>query len=161
MFKKIYQGTSNPGKIVGGQQAANGNWGWQVAMKYNGGFTCGGSLINENWVLTAAHCVYGRSTPSLYTFDAGINSRFTVNAWSKTNLRVSKIIMHPSYNPNLITNDIALMKLAVLIFVVILKLKLKFFLIYLILIRHQSLLIPSITDLFQYVFQQLLLTQQA
>jgi len=105
-------GTNNPGKIVGGTPAANGNWGWQVAMKYNGGFTCGGSLINANWVLTAAHCVYGRSTPSLFSFDAGINSRLTANSWSKLNLRVSKIVMHPSYNPNQITNDIALMKLS-------------------------------------------------
>jgi len=106
-------GTSQPYKIVGGSAAEKGNWGWQVAMKYNGGFICGGSLINEQWIVTAAHCVYGRTIPSTYTFDAGINNRNIIEAWSKVNLKVSKVIVHPSYNPNLISNDIALMKLAV------------------------------------------------
>ena len=40
-------------KIVGGVQALNGDWPWQIIMLYNGGFTCGGSLINSLWVVTA------------------------------------------------------------------------------------------------------------
>ena len=115
-FSSSLKGTTNPNKIVGGTPAKVGDWGWQIAMKYNGGFTCGGSLLNENWVITAAHCVYGRNNPAAFTIDAGITSRFTTNSWSKTNLRVSKIIIHPSYNPNTITNDIALMKLSVHIY---------------------------------------------
>jgi hypothetical protein len=54
-----------------------------------------------------------RSNPALFTFDIGRTSRVTANAWSVNNVRVSKIIMHPSYNDAQITNDIALMKLAV------------------------------------------------
>lgn len=46
-------------KIVGGQQAVPGDWGWQIALIRNGAFICGGSLINNQWILTAAHCVYG------------------------------------------------------------------------------------------------------
>ena len=44
---------------MGGTKSKAGNWGWQVAMKYNGGFLCGGSIINNQWIITAAHCVYG------------------------------------------------------------------------------------------------------
>ena len=40
-------------KIVGGVQALNGDWPWQIIMFYNGGFTCGGSIINSLWVVTA------------------------------------------------------------------------------------------------------------
>jgi hypothetical protein len=40
-------------KIVGGVQALNGDWPWQIIMFYDGGFTCGGSLINSLWVVTA------------------------------------------------------------------------------------------------------------
>jgi secreted trypsin-like serine protease len=54
-----------------------------------------------------------RSNPALFTFDIGRTSRVTANPWSVNNVRVSKIVMHPSYNDAQITNDIALMKLAV------------------------------------------------
>jgi len=105
-------GTSNPGKIVGGTEAAKGNWGWQIALKYNGQFTCGGSLINNEWIITAAHCVYGRANPAYYTVDIGVHNRLVPDSWSKTNLRVSKVIYNTAYNDRLISNDIALMKLS-------------------------------------------------
>ena len=99
---------------MGGTVAAKGNWGWQVSLKLNGRHGCGGSLVDENWIVTAAHCVSGQSTPLLWTIDAGINSRLTLDPWSKTNLKVVKIIIHPSYSPSkLYANDIALMKLEV------------------------------------------------
>ena len=45
--------------IVGGTIAPTGAWPWLVSMRYGGSHTCGGSLINANWVITAAHCVDG------------------------------------------------------------------------------------------------------
>ena len=46
-------------KIVGGTQATAGDWGWQVLMLSSGSFICGGSLINSQWIVTAAHCAEG------------------------------------------------------------------------------------------------------
>ena len=88
-----------------------GDWAWQVAMNYNGGFTCGGSVLNSEWIITAAHCVYGRTTASLYSFDIGLHDRLAPEVWA-VNRRVSKVIVHPSYNPTYWRNDIALMKLS-------------------------------------------------
>lgn len=49
-------------RIVGGQTAEKGSWPWQAMLASRGGSQfCGGSLVEENWVLTAAHCVYGSS----------------------------------------------------------------------------------------------------
>uniref|UniRef100_A0A3B5LPW0 Peptidase S1 domain-containing protein n=1 Tax=Xiphophorus couchianus TaxID=32473 RepID=A0A3B5LPW0_9TELE len=43
-------------RIIGGQDAQLGDWPWQVYFTV-GDSSCGGSLISNEWVLTAAHCI--------------------------------------------------------------------------------------------------------
>uniref|UniRef100_A0A8C2Y719 chymotrypsin n=1 Tax=Coturnix japonica TaxID=93934 RepID=A0A8C2Y719_COTJA len=57
-------------RIVNGEPAVPGSWPWQVSLQRYGNFHfCGGSLISEQWVVTAAHCgsfvVLGPFDPSV------------------------------------------------------------------------------------------------
>lgn len=48
------------GKVVGGVVTIVDDWPWQIMMKNNGRFLCGGSVLNSIWIITAAHCTDGR-----------------------------------------------------------------------------------------------------
>lgn len=46
-------------RIVGGVETLVNEYPWMVALQYNSRFYCGASLINSQYLLTAAHCVQG------------------------------------------------------------------------------------------------------
>ncbi|XP_073351140.1 chymotrypsin-like protease CTRL-1 [Pagrus major] len=97
-------------KIVGGHTAAVGAWPWQVSLQVSGRHVCGGSLINNQWVLTAAQCLTSPS-PSSYRVILGRDS-LQYTSPNEVNSTVSRVIGHPDYHAGILDNDIALVQLA-------------------------------------------------
>ncbi|XP_062393536.1 acrosin-like [Sardina pilchardus] len=101
-------------RIAGGQDAPAGSWPWQASLHASfsgfGSFICGGSLINEQWVLSAAHCFNSISAGDLEVYLGRQNQEGSnPNEVKRT---VSQIITHPSFNSFTFDNDIALLHLS-------------------------------------------------
>jgi trypsin len=99
--------------IVGGQDTQSGEFPWQIALQRRYGQTfshrCGGSILNERWVVTAGHCVKGGG--KLLRVVAGDHDR-TVDEGVEQFVGVSRVILHPDYRAKTFENDIALLELS-------------------------------------------------
>ncbi|XP_067645023.1 serine protease 1-like [Eurosta solidaginis] len=98
------------GRITNADAAREAQFPYQVGLSFTasgGGWWCGGSLIDCNWILTDAHCTSGASAGTIFL---GATKRTS----AKTNRRVNKsnFIQHSAYNSLTLRNDISLIIIA-------------------------------------------------
>lgn len=97
-------------RIVNGIEAPEGLLSWQVSMFSAAfGHFCGGTLVNDNWVITAAHCLTDQdlAQPEFRVLE-GTNSLLAGGRVRE----VIRAVKHENYDPETKANDIAVLQLA-------------------------------------------------
>jgi trypsin len=97
-------------RIVGGEPTTIQEHPWQVALNVTIGgeiYLCGGSIVADRWVLTAAHCFNPATKAGEVKAKAGATNYVTEGAWSDA----EKVIIHEAYDSKTYENDIALVRL--------------------------------------------------
>ncbi|KAK2903055.1 hypothetical protein QQF64_010057 [Cirrhinus molitorella] len=93
-------------KIIGGYECLPHSQPWQGRLTYNGQPWCGASLINERWVVSAAHC----ETEGSLTVHLGEHN-ISAEEGTEQRIGVEKAIPHPNFDDQQLNNDFMLIKL--------------------------------------------------
>ncbi|XP_048472153.1 neurotrypsin [Rhincodon typus] len=103
-------------RIIGGNKSIRGGWPWQASLRHKTFYResrllCGATLINNCWVLTAAHCFkrFGNETRHYYIRVGDYHT--AVEDEYEREIPIERIVTHKNYKPDSSDNDIALVRM--------------------------------------------------
>ncbi|XP_027275096.1 transmembrane protease serine 9 isoform X3 [Cricetulus griseus] len=99
------------GRIVGGVEAAPGEFPWQVSLRENHEHFCGATIIGARWLVSAAHCFNEFQDPAQWAAQAG-SVHLSGSEASAVRTRVLRIAKHPAYDADTADFDVAVLELA-------------------------------------------------
>ncbi|MBN3309948.1 TMPS6 protease, partial [Amia calva] len=99
-------------RVVGGVNSSEGEWPWQASLRVKGRHLCGGTLISNQWVVSAAHCFQddSLSSPSQWTVYLGSVS-LSQGGPGQASYAVQEIRTHRYYDDETHDYDLALLRL--------------------------------------------------
>lgn len=95
------------GRIVGGFVTSIANYPYQVSLQYHNAHICGGSIVAQNIILTAAHCIEQPWDTESFRVRAGSSTHL----YGGQLLDVRHIFKHEAYNTSTLDSDVALVVL--------------------------------------------------
>ncbi|XP_038135733.1 uncharacterized protein LOC119779945, partial [Cyprinodon tularosa] len=103
--------SQKPPQFVEGQDATPRHWPWQARLQGIGvqgrSSFCGGSLITDQWVLTAARCIERLRLAEVHLGVNGLSDHAR-----EVIVGIDQYIFHPGYNSTTLENDMCLLKLS-------------------------------------------------
>ncbi|KAJ8925739.1 hypothetical protein NQ315_009587 [Exocentrus adspersus] len=118
----------SPDKIRNGKDAKLDEFPWMALLSYNTNrgpqFQCGGTIVNNKYILTAAHCISDLIFPLVGVrvgehkistkVDCEIrhNGKEFCSPNSVQDLAIEEVIIHPQFNRSIIVNDIGLLRVS-------------------------------------------------
>ncbi|XP_032063059.1 transmembrane protease serine 6 [Aythya fuligula] len=99
-------------RIVGGANSVEGEWPWQASLQVRGRHICGGTLVADRWVVSAAHCFQDErlASPSIWTVYLGKYFQNT-SSHTEVSFKVIRLFLHPYYEEDSHDYDVALLQL--------------------------------------------------
>lgn len=93
------------GNIVGGEAVKIEDYPFQIQILKRGEDHCGGSIVSNRFIVTAAHCCHGTATDFSILAGSGEKDKGTA-------FKVANVTVHPKNDPKLMTYDACVVELA-------------------------------------------------